>query len=60
MTHVTTDLPITDSYESIDDAIIALTALEQTFRAQHDRRAIFATAMDEFESMFLHVLRRAR
>ncbi len=60
MTHVTTDLPITDSYESIDDAIMALTALEQTFRAQHDRRTIFATAMAEFESMFRHVLRRAR
>ena len=44
MPNVTTDLPITDPYVSIDDAITALAALEQTFRGQHDRRAIFATA----------------
>jgi hypothetical protein len=37
-------LPITSPYTSIDDAITALVMLEQTFRRQHDRRAIFATA----------------
>jgi len=44
MTNVTTNLPITCPYTSIDNAITALGSLEQTFRAQHDRRAIFATA----------------
>ncbi len=44
MTNVTTDRPITGPYTSLDDAIQALVTLEQTFRKQHDRRAIFATA----------------
>src|SRR5690349_3273482 len=44
MTNVTTALPITAPYASIDDAIAALEILEQTFRSQHDRRAIFTTA----------------
>ncbi len=44
MTNTTTDLSITSPYASIDDAIQAFAALEQTFRDQHDRRAIFATA----------------
>jgi hypothetical protein len=39
-----TALPIASAYQSIDDATAALTAIEQAFRAQHDRRAIFATA----------------
>lgn len=44
MSNAMTNLPITTPYISIDGAIAALTALEQTFRDQHDRRAIFATA----------------
>ena len=44
MTNMTKDLPVTVLYTSIDDAIQAFAALEQIFRDQHDRRAIFATA----------------
>ena len=44
MTNMTPNLPIVAPYTSIDDTITALVVLEQTFRSQHDRRAIFATA----------------
>src|SRR6266498_1904903 len=40
----TIDELIPSAYTSLDDAIQALMALEQTFRGQHDRRAIFVTA----------------
>src|SRR5262245_22808057 len=44
MVNPTTDLPITSSYESLDDAVQSLAALEQVLRDRHDRRAIFVTA----------------
>jgi hypothetical protein len=44
MTNVAAEFPITHPYASIDDAIQAFAALEQIFRSQHDRRAIFVTA----------------
>lgn len=44
MANAATNLPITAPYASIDDAILSFAALEQIFRDQHDRRAIFVTA----------------
>src|SRR5262245_54522640 len=41
---ITIDVRIPSAYKSLDDAIQALASLEQAFRDQHDRRAIFATA----------------
>jgi hypothetical protein len=41
---ITIESLIPSAYRSLDDAIQALTSLEQSFRSQHDRRAIFATA----------------
>ena len=35
---------ISNAYSTLDEALIALTAVEQTLRARQDRRAIFTTA----------------
>jgi len=37
-------LGLDTSYDSLDAAVEALSSLEQAFRSQHDRRAIFVTA----------------